>query len=601
MVIVNADKTGNKYEMSAADYKQLLHDNITRDYKLDSDNKLASINIDTKNHAKALEIDDRMECHSEANAFLTIKDHKEEFPNNIKCRVINPASNNLGKISKRILDKVNTKCREATGVNQWRSTQDVLQWFSGVHAANPTKKKARFLQFNINEFYPSISEELLQNSIRFAKNHATIEQEEEALIMDCRKSILFNDGRAWTKKEKNFDVTMGAQDGAEIAELTGIYLLQQVNDSLSKMKKRTHTGLYRDDGLIYIEDASGPLISRIEKTLHRIFKSNKLSISLEQKGHVVNFLDVTMDTDGTHKPYKKPNSKITYVSKASNHPPSITKNIPKSIGRRLNTISRSEAEFNNAKDDYQQALSEAGYSEKLTYDPEQSRPTRGTKRRRRNIVWFNPPYSRNVATNIGKEFFNLLRIHFPVQHPLHRLFNRNTVKLSYSCTMNLDSIIKAHNAKILNKEKDNSGNDDKTCNCRDQTACPVGNNCLKNNVVYKATVQYEDKEQNYIGMTENTFKTRYTLHKASFKHSTKRKQTELSNLIWTLKDNGTEYKLTWSIINRARPYQPGKRTCNLCLSEKFHILTGSHLINRKTELLNKCPHRRKYITCNVKA
>ena len=196
--------------------------------------------------------------------------------------------------------------------------------------------------------------------------------------MDCRKSILFNVGRAWTKKEKNFDVTMGAQDVAEIAELTGIYLLQQVNDSLSKMKKKTHTGLYRDDGLIYIEDASGPLISRIEKTLHRIFKSNKLSISLEQKGHVVNFLDVTMDTDGTHKPYKKPNSKITYVSKASNHPPSITKNIPKSIGRRLNTISSSEAEFNNAKDDYQQVLSEAGYSEKLTYDPEQSRPTRGT-------------------------------------------------------------------------------------------------------------------------------------------------------------------------------------------------------------------------------
>ena len=117
-------------------------------------------------------------------------------------------------------------------------------------------------------------------------------------------------------------------------------------------------------------------------------------------------------------------------------------------------------------------------------------------------------------------------------------------------------------------------------------------------IVYKATVQYEDEEQNYIGMTENTFKTRYTLHKASFNHSTKRKQTELSNLIWTLKDNGTEYKLTWSIINRARPYQPGKRTCNLCRSEKFHILTGSHLINRKTELLNKCPRRRKYITCN---
>ena len=344
MVIVNADKTGNKYEMSAEDYKQ------------------ASINRDTKSHAKTMEIDDRMECHSEANAFLTIKNHKDEFLNKIKCRVINPASNNLGKVSKRILDKINTKCREATRVNQWRSTQDVLQWFSGVHAANPTKKKAKFLQFDINEFYPSISEELLRNSIRFAKNHATIEQGEEDLIMACRKSILFNDGRAWTKKEKNFDVTMGAQDGAEIAELTGIYLLQQINKSLSKMEQKAHAGLYRDDGLIYIEDANGPLINRIEKTLHRIFKNNKLSISLEQNGLVVNFLDVTMDTDGIHKPYRKPNSKITYFSRASNHPPSITKNIPRSIGKRLNTISSSEAEFNNAKDDYQHALNEAGYT-----------------------------------------------------------------------------------------------------------------------------------------------------------------------------------------------------------------------------------------------
>ena len=156
--------------------------------------------------------------------------------------------------------------------------------------------------------------------------------------------------------------------------------------------------------------------------------------------------------------------------------------------------------------------------------------------------------------------------------------------------MNMDSIIKAHNAKILNKEEDNRSKHDKSCNCRDQAACSEENNCLKNNVVYKAAVEYDDKKQHYIGMTENCFKTRYMLHK-SFKHSTKRKQTELSNLIWTLKDSHTEYKLTWSIMDRARPYQPGKCTCNLCLSEKFHILNGSHLINRKTELLNKCPHR----------
>ena len=113
-----------------------------------------------------------------------------------------------------------------------------------------------------------------------------------------------------------------------------------------------------------------------------------------------------------------------------------------------------------------------------------------------------------------------------------------------------------------------------------------------------ATIQHEGKTQKYIGMTENTFKTRYTNHKASFKHRTHRKQTELSNLIWDLKDKNINYKLTWKIVTQAQPYKPGKITCNcnLCLCEKYNILINKNLINRKSELLNKCPQRRKYLT-----
>ena len=230
-------------------YKKLLHNNITQDYKLDTENKLADINKDIQKYASALEIEDRMECHSESNAFITIKDHKQEFPNSIKCRIIKPASNNLGKVSKRILDIANNKCRDASGVNQWRSTQDVLKWFSDVHSANPTKDKAKFLQFDICEFYPSITEDLLRNSLDFAKSHKPIDQADEDLIMACRKSVLFNNGKVWTKKNKNFDVTMGAQDGAEIAELTGIYLLKEVDEYLSSLGEKSYAGLYRDGGI----------------------------------------------------------------------------------------------------------------------------------------------------------------------------------------------------------------------------------------------------------------------------------------------------------------------------------------------------------------
>ena len=50
---------------------------------------------------------------------------------------------------------------------------------------------------------------------------------------------------------------------------------------------------------------------------------------------------------------------------------------------------------------------------------------------------------------IGKIFLNLIKKHFPPHHKFHKLFNKNTVKISYSCTRNIKSIINSHNAKIL--------------------------------------------------------------------------------------------------------------------------------------------------------
>ena len=147
-----------------------------------------------------MNIADRMERHSETNAFLTVKDHKQGFPNNIKCRIINPASNNLGKISKRILDKINSEYRKASNVNQWRSTQEVLEWFNQTHAQNPTKKNAKLLQFDISEFYPSISEDLLNKALTSGKAHTDIDREQEEMIKACRRSVIFNEGKAWTKK-----------------------------------------------------------------------------------------------------------------------------------------------------------------------------------------------------------------------------------------------------------------------------------------------------------------------------------------------------------------------------------------------------------------
>ena len=76
--------------------------------------------------------------------------------------------------------------------------------------------------------------------------------------------------------------------------------------------------------------------------------------------------------------------------------------------------------------------------------------TTPTKRdRKRNIIWFNPPYSKNVQTNVAKTFLNLIKKHFPVNHNLHPVFNKGNVKVSYCRMPNMGSIINNHNKKIL--------------------------------------------------------------------------------------------------------------------------------------------------------
>ena len=78
--------------------------------------------------------------------------------------------------------------------------------------------------------------------------------------------------------------------------------------------------------------------------------------------------------------------------------------------------------------------------------------TKKKKRRKKEIIWFNPPFSRNVKTNIGKEFLKLLDKSFPVGNPLRSVFNRNTVKIGYKCMPNMAVAISRHNSRILNQD-----------------------------------------------------------------------------------------------------------------------------------------------------
>ena len=75
-----------------------------------------------------------------------------------------------------------------------------------------------------------------------------------------------------------------------------------------------------------------------------------------------------------------------------------------------------------------------------------------------------------VVNNLGKEFFKLLKRNFPSGNPLHKIFNKNCVKLSYSCMPNINSIINKSNIAKLSKEKNKVI---AKCNSRDNVRCPL--------------------------------------------------------------------------------------------------------------------------------
>ena len=349
-------------------------------------------------------------------------------------------------------------------------------------------------------------------------------------------------------------------------------------------------GVYRDDGLLAMQNLSGPAADRTRKDLIQLFKKHGLRITVETNLQQTDFLDVTFDLkNNKYYPYRKPNDTPLYIDAKSNHPESLIKQLPEMISKRVSGISCNEEEFIKAQPMYSEALEKSGHPPEMKYKP----PEKSKRTRKRNIIWFNPPFSQHVKTNIGKVFLKLLDKNFPKHHKFHKLFNRNTVKLSYSCMENMGTIIKRHNSRILKPLSDTTT---KGCNCRNKDSCPLNGDCQKENIIYKATVTSEQITKYYYGLSEPPFKFRYNNHTASFRNKPKDKGTVLSKYIWQLKEGEKPYDITWSIAATAAPYRCGTRHCDLCITEKLVIAQAdpATLLNKRTELVSKCRHMNKF-------
>ena len=193
-------------------------------------------------------------------------------------------------------------------------------------------------------------------------------------------------------------------------------------------------------------------------------------------------------TNALLQPYRKQNDERLYINTEFNHPPTVIKQIPAAINRRLSPLSSNKQSF----DKNDKAFRSSWFNESLHYCKKNA--TTPAKNKSRNIIWFNPPYSKNVQTNVAKTFLDLIKKHFPPKYNIHPVFNKNNVKVSYSCMPNMGTIINNHKKKILVKQQ------------------------------------------------------QLLHHTATWKYANR---NELAKHIWKLKDNKENYNISWSIISSA--------------------------------------------------
>ena len=270
-VLLGADKTTNFYKIKPEAYEKLLTENITKEYKKAKPDTIQNLDKEDKIIADKLEIANRMYKLTKREAHITIKDHKEDFRNNPKCRLINPTKSEIGKVSRQLLRAKIEVIKNITKLDSLKDSNCAKKWYTDLRQ----KHNLTFIQWDSINFYPSITRELLEKSIEWAKQYVDFSQEDIEFIMQARKAVLIHNNKPWTKKTgDSFDVTVGSDDGAEVCELVGLYIL-----SLLVHLTYGKAALYRDDGAMAVRGSPRQTETKT-KEVASIMKSTGIGITI---------------------------------------------------------------------------------------------------------------------------------------------------------------------------------------------------------------------------------------------------------------------------------------------------------------------------------
>ena len=441
----------------------------------------------------------------------------------------------------------------------------------------------------------------MNEALDWAGQYVNITPEERNVIIKSKYAFLFHNNRAWAKKSGTFDNGQGFFDGAESTDLIGLFLLS----------KTQHLGLcigkFRDDGLA-ISWLTPRETENAAKKLSQIYSSFGLKLEVKTNLTVVDYLDITLDLNtGLHAPYMKPNDIKNYVHKLSNHPPAVLRNIPKNINDRLCKLSSNEEIFNRAIPPYQEALVRAGYDYKLRfYQTNNTNSSKKNRTRTRKCVYWNPPFSKNVKTNLVAEFLKIIRS-FPQSNVLAPMINTNKIKASYKTVPNMARQVSRKNGRVL--KSGDAPPPPPTCNCQRSRKpdCPIPDKCTSTNVCYGCKVIREDNHncETYVGQTSRMVKKRIGEHLGDARRyrppPAKQTGSRLSQHIGNLFFHNIPHSLNWSIIAQKQPFNPVANFCMLCNVEKVLILYHPELstLNLRNELYGWCHHKERMLLLNT--
>ena len=193
----------------------------------------------------------------------------------------------------------------------------------------------------------------------------------------------------------------------------------------------------------------------------------------------------------------------------SNHLKTIIKQVPKPVKLRIRNLSANKKIFQESSKIYKDALKKGSFRKEFTYQEEnipndinKENKKYSQKNRKRKIISVNPAFCRLASLNVGKYFFKLIDKHFKHNNILYKIFNRKTLKMSYSCTKNIFEIINNHNKEIIkefhermniNNNNNNTSKQNK-CNCKTRMNCPMNGLCNLDNVVYQGIIYPPQKK-----------------------------------------------------------------------------------------------------------